>query len=170
MKSVLSIALVLTLTAPVARAAITPPELEAAASAIEPKVIEWRRDFHRNPELANHEVRTSAIVAEYLRSLGLKPRTGMAHTGVVAVIEGQLPGPTILLRADMDALPILEENDVEYRSQTPGVMHACGHDAHTAMLLGVSRLLIWQMAQGPAGRPTLLARLRPARGPAQESA
>ena len=149
MKSVLSIALVLTLTAPVARAAITTPELEAAASAIEPKVIEWRRDFHRNPELANHEVRTSAKIAEYLRSLGLEPRTGMAHTGVVAVIEGRLPGPTILLRADMDALPVTERTNVpfrstatgEFRGRTVGVMHACGHDGHTAILMGAAEVL-----------------------------
>jgi amidohydrolase len=124
-------------------------ELDAAAAAVDARVVEWRRDFHRNPELANREFRTSAKVAEHLRAIGLDVRTGMAHTGVVAVIEGALPGPTILLRADMDALPVTEQTDVpfksvataEFRGRPVGVMHACGHDAHTAMLMGAAEIL-----------------------------
>ena len=131
-------------------AEITGAELDAAAAALDARVIEWRRDFHRNPELANREFRTSARVAEHLRAIGLEVRTGMAHTGVVAVIEGALPGPTILLRADMDALPVTEQTDVpfksvataEFRGRPVGVMHACGHDAHTAMLMGVAEILV----------------------------
>ncbi len=133
-----------------AHADVTATELDSAAAAIEPRVIEWRRDFHLHPELANREVRTSGKVAEHLRSLGLDVRTGMAHTGVVAVIEGSRPGPTILLRADMDALPVTEKTDVpfrstatgEFRGRTVGVMHACGHDAHTAILMGVAEVLV----------------------------
>jgi len=112
---------------------------------IMPGVVADRRDLHEHPELAFQEVRTAGIVADRLRALGVEDvRTGIAQTGVTGLIRGRRPGQgkTILLRADMDALPILEENDVEYRSQTPGVMHACGHDAHTAMLLGVSRVLM----------------------------
>jgi amidohydrolase len=109
-----------------------------------PGVVADRRDFHEHPELAYQEERTAGIVAERLRALGVEDiRTGIAHTGVTGLIRGQKPGNgrTVLLRADMDALPILEMNEVDYVSQTPGVMHACGHDAHTAMLLGVARLL-----------------------------
>ena len=112
---------------------------------IMPGVVADRRDFHEHPELAFQEVRTAGIVADRLRALGVEDvRTGIAQTGVTGLVRGQKQGEgkTVLLRADMDALPILEENEVEYRSQTPGVMHACGHDAHTAMLLGVTRLLI----------------------------
>jgi amidohydrolase len=112
---------------------------------IMPGVVADRRDFHEHPELAYQEVRTAGIVAERLRALGVEDvRTGIAQTGVTGLIRGTKPGDgrTVLLRADMDALPIDEENDVEYRSRTPGVMHACGHDAHTAILLGVTRLLL----------------------------
>ncbi|MDQ3225441.1 MAG: amidohydrolase, partial [Chloroflexota bacterium] len=112
---------------------------------IMPGVVADRRDFHEHPELAFQEVRTAGIVAERLRALGVADvRNGIAETGITGLLHGKKTGPgrTVLLRADMDALPILEENDVEYRSQTPGVMHACGHDAHTAMLLGVTRLLM----------------------------
>jgi amidohydrolase len=131
-------------------AAVTGAELDAAAAALEGRVVEWRRDFHRHPELANREVRTSAKVAEHLRTLGLEVRTGMAHTGVVAIVEGRLPGPTVLLRADMDALPVTEKSDLpfrstatgEFRGRSVGVMHACGHDAHTAILMGVAEVLV----------------------------
>ncbi len=131
-------------------AAVTSAELDAAAATLEGRVVEWRRDFHRHPELANREIRTSARVAEHLRSLGLEVRTGMAHTGVVAIVQGQLPGPTILLRADMDALPVTEKSDLpfrssatgEFRGRNVGVMHACGHDAHTAILMGVAEVLV----------------------------
>lgn len=100
-----------------------------------------RRDFHMHPELGFKEIRTSGIVARELTELGLEVTTGVGGTGVAALIEGGLPGPTVLLRADMDALPITEETNAEYSSQNPGVMHACGHDAHTAILLTVARLL-----------------------------
>jgi amidohydrolase len=110
-----------------------------------PGVIADRRDFHEHPELAHQEERTAGIVADRLRALGVEDvQTGIASTGVTGLIRGRQPGEgrTVLLRADMDALPIHEENDVDYRSQTAGVMHACGHDAHTAMLMGVTRLLM----------------------------
>jgi amidohydrolase len=100
-----------------------------------------RRDFHRNPELGFQEVRTSGIVAKTLMDLGLEVTTGIGKTGVVAILEGQSPGPVVLLRFDMDALPILEETGAEYASQNAGVMHACGHDGHTAVGLTVARLL-----------------------------
>jgi hippurate hydrolase len=102
----------------------------------------WRHDFHQHPELAFEEVRTSGIVAEKLREFGVdEVITGVARTGVVGVIRGSAPGPGIGLRADMDALPILEETGVPYASRTPGKMHACGHDGHTTMLLGAAKYL-----------------------------
>jgi len=124
-------------------------ELDATAASIESKVIEWRRDFHAHPELSNRETRTAGIVAEHLRSLGLEVRTGIAHTGVAALLRGAKPGPTIALRADMDALPVTEQTDVpfkstvttEFRGERVGVMHACGHDAHMAILMGVADVL-----------------------------
>ena len=100
-----------------------------------------RRDFHQNPELSFQEVRTSGVVARELDALGLEITTGIAKTGVVALLEGDHPGPVVLLRFDMDALPIQEENEVDYASQTAGVMHACGHDGHMAIGLTVARLL-----------------------------
>lgn len=108
------------------------------------QLVAWRRDFHRHPELGFQEIRTATIVAEHLRSLGLEVTAGVGKTGVVAVVEPDtLPpdAPTVLVRFDMDALPIQEENDLPYRSQTPGVMHACGHDGHTAIGMGVAQLL-----------------------------
>ncbi|HEY8292306.1 MAG TPA: amidohydrolase [Thermomicrobiales bacterium] len=109
----------------------------------EPELIATRRDFHMHPEMGLKEVRTSGIVVERLRALGFDEiETGIAVTGVKAVLRGGKPGKTILLRADMDALPIEEENAVEYRSQTAGTMHACGHDAHTAILLSAARMLM----------------------------
>lgn len=100
-----------------------------------------RRDFHAHPELGFQEVRTSGIVARELNALGLEVRTGVGGTGVVAILEGSKPGPVLLIRADMDALPILEETGAPYASQNPGVMHACGHDGHTAVLLTVAKML-----------------------------
>ncbi len=100
-----------------------------------------RRDFHAHPELGFQEVRTSGIVAKELTALGLEIRTGVGGTGVVALLEGSKPGPVLLIRADMDALPILEETGASYASQNPGVMHACGHDGHTAVLLTVAKML-----------------------------
>ena len=105
---------------------------------------EWiarRRDLHQHPELGFQEVRTAGIVAETLNRLGLEVQTGVGKTGVIGVLEGSGDGPTVLVRADMDALPITEENVVDYASKTPGVMHACGHDAHTTIALAVAELL-----------------------------
>jgi amidohydrolase len=105
------------------------------------EVIALRRDFHRYPELGFEEHRTAKVIESYLEALGLAPWR-VAGTGVVAVLEGVRPGPVLMLRADMDALPVTEENEVDYRSQTPGVMHACGHDAHMAMLLVAAKVLV----------------------------
>ena len=106
------------------------------------QLIETRRDLHAHPELAFEETRTAGVVAERLRAIGLKPRTGVGRTGVVALVEGGRAGKTVLLRADMDALPIHEENEAPYRSQAAGKMHACGHDCHTSILLGVAKQLV----------------------------
>ncbi len=105
------------------------------------ELVAMRRDFHMHPELGFEEQRTAGIVEEYLQTLGLKTER-MTKTGVVALIEGGQPGPVLMLRADMDALPMEEENEVSYKSCTPGVMHACGHDAHVAMLLVAARILV----------------------------
>jgi amidohydrolase len=123
--------------------------LAVAVAAIEPKVVAWRRDIHQHPELGNREFRTAALVAEHLKGLGLDVDTGVAHTGVVATLVGGKPGPVIALRADMDALPVTERVDLPYASkvrstyngQDVGVMHACGHDAHVAILMGVAEIL-----------------------------
>ena len=124
--------------------------LEAQAAALEQQVIAWRRDFHANPELGNQEVRTSGIVAAHLQRVGLDDiRVGVAKTGVVATLKGGKPGPCVALRADMDALPVTELNDLPFASkvrttwggQEVGTMHACGHDCHTAILMGVAELL-----------------------------
>ena len=114
-----------------------------------PEVIEARRDFHENPELSNAEERTARVVAERLRTLGLEVRTGVAKHGVVAVLKGKQAGPVVAIRADMDALPIEEKGDVPFKSKQPGVMHACGHDAHTAIALGVAALLAKHRAELP---------------------
>ena len=130
----------------------------AAADKVEPRVIAWRRDFHQNPELGNREVRTAKIVADHLRALGFdQVQEKVAHTGVVGILKGGLPGPVVALRADMDALPVVEEVDVPFKSvvrtewsgQQCGVMHACGHDAHTAMLMGVAEILAGMRARIP---------------------
>jgi amidohydrolase len=116
---------------------------------LEQKVIEWRRDLHQHPELSNREFRTAKVITEHLKELGLEVQTGVAHTGVVGLLKGAKPGPTIALRADMDALPVTELTDVpfaskavsEYRGKEVGVMHACGHDLHVAMLMGAAEKL-----------------------------
>ena len=116
-------------------------KLDDAFAAVEPKVIAWRHDIHEHPELSNREFRTSALVAEHLRGLQLdEVRTGIAHTGVVGILVGGMPGPVVALRADMDGLPVLEQTGVafaskvtaEYNGQEVPVMHACGHDTHVA--------------------------------------
>ncbi len=119
------------------------------ADRIEAKVINWRHDFHEHPELGNRETRTSSIVAKHLQSLGMEVKTGVAVTGVVGILKGDKPGPVIALRADMDALPVTEKNDLPFASKAKStyngketdVMHACGHDAHTAILMGVAEIL-----------------------------
>ena len=124
-------------------------QIEQMAKAIEPKVIEWRRHFHQNPELSNRETKTATRIAEHLKGLGIEVQTGVAHTGVVGVLKGGKPGPVIALRADMDALPVVERNDLPFASevtstfneQEVGVMHACGHDTHMAILMGVAEIL-----------------------------
>jgi amidohydrolase len=139
----------LLLSAATATAGVSDAALEAAARAVDPQVVAWRRDFHQYPELGNREFRTAKKVAEALRGMGLEVKTGIAHTGVVGILRGGQPGPVIALRADMDALPVSEQVDVpfkslvttEYRGQEVGVMHACGHDAHTAILLGAAQAL-----------------------------
>src|SRR5262245_11527273 len=124
-------------------------DIDQRAQQIESKVIAWRRDIHQHPELGNQETRTAQLVADHLRYLGLEVHTGIAHTGVVALLKGEQPGPVVALRADMDALPVVEEVDVPfaskvrttYNGQDVGVMHACGHDSHTAILMGVAEIL-----------------------------
>jgi amidohydrolase len=123
--------------------------LQAQYQAIEPKVIEWRRDFHQFPELSNREYKTAEKIAKHLKSLGLEVQEGVAHTGVVAVLRGNQPGKVVALRADIDALPVTERNELPFRSEVTaeflgesvGVMHACGHDTHTAILMGVAEIL-----------------------------
>jgi len=124
-------------------------EIKAYADKIEQQVIAWRHDIHQNPELGNREVRTAALVAKHLKSLGLEVKTGIATTGVVGILKGDKPGPVIALRADMDALPVQEKNDLPFASKVKTtyngkethVMHACGHDAHVAILMGVAEML-----------------------------
>jgi amidohydrolase len=130
-------------------------QLSPEVAAVAEELIASRRDFHAHPELGYQERRTAGIVAERLRGLGIELRENVAETGVVGLLRGARPGPTVLLRADMDALPIQESSDVPYRSTVPGVMHACGHDGHTAVLLGVARVLAGQR-EALAGNVKLL--------------
>ena len=125
-------------------------EIDRAADAVEAQVVAWRRDLHEHPELGNREFRTAEIVRAHLVALGLdEVRTGVAHTGVVGLLRGALPGPVVALRADMDALPVSEEVDLPFASKVRatwngedvGVMHACGHDCHVAILMGVASVL-----------------------------
>lgn len=127
------------------------PTIHDQAQALAERTVAVRRDLHRHPEIAFEEVRTMGIVADRLRALGLSPRTGVGKTGVVAVWDSGRPGPTVLARADMDALPVPEEKDVAYRSRLEGRMHACGHDGHTAVLLTVAEVLLAR-AEGLRGR------------------
>jgi amidohydrolase len=151
--------------------ACVPPQLSPDVISLKDELVALRRDFHQHPELGFEEVRTSGVVTGYLEGLGLKPRCGIAKTGVTADIVGALPGPTILLRADMDALPITEETGLAFASQNPGKMHACGHDGHTAILLvtakllaqrrqslrGTVRVLFQPAEEGPGGAAPMIA-------------
>jgi amidohydrolase len=129
--------------------ALLKSKMDKLAENIEAKVIAWRRDFHQNPELSNRENRTAKIIAEHLTSLGLEVRTGIAKTGVVGILKGGKAGPTVALRADIDALPVTERTDVPFKSKVrttfngveTGVMHACGHDCHAAILMGAAEVL-----------------------------
>jgi amidohydrolase len=124
-------------------------EIDAAAARLMPKVIEWRRHLHRYPELGNSEVKTAKYIEDHLRRLGIEVRTGIAKTGVVGILKGAQPGPVLGLRADMDGLPVTERNSLpfasketsEFNGQKVGVMHACGHDTHVAMLMGAAEVL-----------------------------
>jgi amidohydrolase len=131
--------------------------IEARLPAVMPKVVAWRRDIHQHPELSFEEVRTSALVAKHLQSLGLEVQTGVGKTGVVGILRGGKPGPVVALRADMDGLPVTELVDVPFKStvrtqwqgQEVGVMHACGHDNHVAILMGAAEVLAGMKAQIP---------------------
>lgn len=124
-------------------------QVEKDAEAIEEQVIEWRRDFHQNPELSNREFKTAEKIAKHLKSLGMDVTTNVAKTGVVAILKGDNPGKVVALRADIDALPVTERNDLAFKSEVKatflgtetGVMHACGHDTHTAILMGTAEVL-----------------------------
>ncbi|MHA7816008.1 MAG: amidohydrolase [Pseudohaliea sp.] len=148
MKPVFTVLLACLLGASAAKAETNAAELDASVTAVTPKVVAWRRDIHAHPELGNREFRTAALVAEHLESLGMEVRTGIAHTGVVGVLRGG-DGPVVALRADMDALPVTEQVDLpfastvttEYNGEEVGVMHACGHDNHVAILMGVAEIL-----------------------------
>jgi amidohydrolase len=124
-------------------------KIETLSEQVEPKVIEWRHYLHEHPELSNREFQTAKYITEHLQSLGLEVQTGVAHTGVVAILKGGKPGPVVALRADMDGLPVQERVDLVWASKAKGiyyeqevdVMHACGHDTHVAMLMGVAEVL-----------------------------
>jgi amidohydrolase len=156
-KSLIPFAAASLLAGTAAASAVDQAKLDELTRAVEPHVLEWRRDIHQHPELSNREVRTAKLVADHLKRLGLEVRTGIAHNGVTGFLQGGLPGPTIALRADMDALPVTEKVDVPfksvvtstYRGQPVGVMHACGHDVHTAVLMGVAQTLTSMRAQLP---------------------
>ncbi|MCF6435185.1 amidohydrolase [Pseudoalteromonas sp. MMG022] len=143
------------LSLPLSFAGSAKPDTSIELDAINQQVIEWRRHLHQYPELSNREFKTAKYIAEHLQELGLEVETGIAHTGVVAKLVGGKPGPLIALRADMDALPVTEQVDLpfaskqtaQYRGQEVGVMHACGHDTHVAMLMGAAAALKQQQAQ-----------------------
>jgi len=149
MKKLLSVLFVFLLAANSIFAVDMSKEINAATDKIAPKLVEWRRHLHQYPELSNREFKTSKYIEEHLRKLGLEVKTGIAKTGVVAILKGALPGPTLALRADMDALPVTERNSLpfmskekaEYNGAQVGVMHACGHDTHVSMLMGAAEVL-----------------------------
>jgi amidohydrolase len=133
------------------------PQVDRLTQELLPQIVTWRRDFHQHPELGNREVRTAKVIADELRRLGYEVTTGVAHTGVVAVLRGGKPGPVVALRADMDALPVTEQVDLPFKStaktmwngQEVGVMHACGHDNHMAILLGAATIFARMKDQLP---------------------
>ncbi|MDM7921803.1 MAG: amidohydrolase, partial [Pyrinomonadaceae bacterium] len=147
-KFVLALLVVVSVTLP-AFAVDMSSEIDAAAAKVMPKVVEWRRHLHQYPELGNREVKTAKYVEDHLRKLGMEVRTGIAVTGVVGILKGAQPGPVIGLRADMDGLPVTERSGLpfasketaEFNGQKVGVMHACGHDTHVAMLMGAAEVL-----------------------------
>jgi amidohydrolase len=130
------------------------PAINQKSDALKDQVIAWRRDFHEHPELGNQEFRTAGIIAAHLKSLGLEVQEKVAITGVVGILRGGKPGPVVALRADMDALPVTERGnlpfkskvEVVYNGQKTGVMHACGHDSHVAMLMAVAQILASEKA------------------------
>jgi amidohydrolase len=146
--SILPVAMLLAALGTPSRADTVRDAIDQQAEAVEAKMIAWRRDIHQHPELGNREFRTSGLVAEHLKKLGYELREKVAHTGIVAVLKGGKPGPVIAFRADMDALPVTEEVDLPFaskvraiwRGQETGVMHACGHDAHTAVLMAAAEV------------------------------
>jgi amidohydrolase len=148
-KLILAASLLLAAPSSAQPAAMFSAQVEASITQVLPRMIAWRRDLHEHPELSYEEVRTARVVAQHLRSLQLEVRTGVAQTGVVGVLRGARPGPVIALRADMDALPVTEEGDLpfrsrvraEYQGQQVGVMHACGHDTHVAVLMAAASVL-----------------------------
>ena len=156
MKTLIFGLLALAVAHPVSQAN-TDKQIQTGAEAIEHKVIEWRRHLHQNPELGNREFKTSQYIATHLKALGLEVETGVAHTGVVAVLKGGKPGPVVALRADMDALPVKERVDLpfastatsEYMGKEVPVMHACGHDTHVAILMGVAEILTGMKSELP---------------------
>jgi amidohydrolase len=149
MKKILLFSLLALSTCAIAQNDVLKNRANQTADKIESKVISWRRDFHEHPELGNNEKRTAEIIAKHLQSLGLEVKTGVAKTGVVGLLKGGKPGPVIALRADMDGLPVIERTAVpfaskvkaQYNGQEVGVMHACGHDSHIAILMGVAEVL-----------------------------
>lgn len=149
MKKILLNSILVISSAAFAQTDVLKNKTNQAADKLESKVIAWRRDFHEHPELGNNEIRTAGIVAKHLQSLGMEVKTGVAKTGVVGILKGGKPGPVIALRADMDGLPVVERTPVpfaskvkaQYNGQEVGVMHACGHDSHVAILMGVAEVL-----------------------------
>lgn len=149
MQKLISALLIITTSAGLALSSDSSDEINSATAKLMPKIIEWRRHIHQYPELSNREVKTAKYVEDHLRKLGIEVRTGIAKTGVVGILKGGQPGPVIGLRADMDALPVTERNSLpfasketaEFNGQATGVMHACGHDTHVAMLMGAAEVL-----------------------------
>ena len=154
MRTLLTILTLISLAVPILATDVT-AEIESETAKVMPNVIEWRRHLHQYPELSNRESKTAKFIEDHLRQFGIEVRTGVAKTGIVGILKGAQPGPTIGLRADMDALPVTERNSLpfasketaEYNGQKVGVMHACGHDTHVAMLLGAAEVLSGMKSQ-----------------------